>query len=361
MAKLEQAGPVARYRDLVEAGRLKSDPGQLAVAAELEKRFRALNACRRRWFGKPDPVTGLYIHGQVGRGKTLLMDLFHASLAETGIAADRIHFNRFMDQVHSRLKALGNARDPLQQMAAEIARRNRVLCFDEFHVDDIGDAMILGGLIAEMFAGGVTLVATSNTAPERLYAGGLQRARFLPAIENIKAHCNVVELEAAEDFRLRELTRHPVYYSPLDQSTERQLAEEFMALSPGEPVSVDPLTIRGRTLNPFKRAGSVAWFDFAELCRGPRASADYIDLARRFSTLIVHQIPQLTEDDNNATRRFIHLVDECYDRAVKLILSAAVPLASLYAGKRLAETFERTRSRLVEMQSREYLSLPHRP
>ncbi len=365
MSKPSAIGPLDRLQQLVDAGSLQADPAQPRLAEHLQKRFEELESRRPSWWarvrGRYPALTGLYIHGKVGRGKTMLMDLFAACLEDAEIAVWRIHFHRFMDEIHDRLNFMNNKTDPLSLVARDIARRSRVLCFDEFHVSDIGDAMILGTMMGELFDRQVMLVATSNTAPDDLYADGLQRARFLPAIEAIKSRCEVVCLDADEDYRFRELMRHPVYYLDGQSETADDLESEFRALAAGEHISTAALKIRGHTIQPIRRAGSVAWFDFAGLCEGPRASSDYIELARRFSTLIISGIPQLTESDNDAARRLIHLVDECYDRAVKLIITAAVGPEDLYIGQRLAAPFERTRSRLVEMQSSEYLSLPHKP
>jgi cell division protein ZapE len=365
LSKQAAIGPVERLQRLIDAGTLKPDPAQSRLAEHLQKHFDNLTANRPSWWsrlrGRYHELTGLYIHGKVGRGKTMLMDLFADCLENAGIAVWRVHFHRFMDEVHDRLKHMGDKSDPLSLVASDIARRSRVLCFDEFHVSDIGDAMILGTLMRALFERQVMLVATSNTAPDDLYADGLQRARFLPAIEAIKSQCEVICLDADDDYRLRELMRHPVYYLDSQSESAADLASEFSALAAGENISTAPLKIRGHTIQPIRRAGSVAWFDFAELCEGPRASGDYIELARRFSTLIISDVPQLSDSDNDTTRRLIHLVDECYDRAVKLIIAAAVGPADLYTGQRLAAPFERTRSRLVEMQSKDYLSLPHKP
>ena len=358
-------GPLSRYQALIKAGTIQPDPAQHEAVILLDDRYQAV--CRqpdgwlKRLRRRPSNPEGLYLHGLVGRGKTMLMDLFAESLEAAGQPVWRIHFHRFMDQTQNRLHQLGKRQNPLKIVAGEIAGRTRVLCFDEFHVADIADAMILGELLKTLFKRGVSLVATSNTEPDQLYADGLQRARFLPAIEAIKQHCQVHELGASEDYRLRELVRHPVYYCPDDEQTRQDLAEEFIGLAAGERISSQPLEIRGHQIQPLKRAGSVAWFDFATLCQGPRASGDYIELARRFGTLIISDLPQLGHDDNDAARRLIHLVDECYDRAVKLIIAAAVPPQQLYTGQRLARPFERTVSRLIEMQSKDYLSLPHRP
>jgi len=355
------AGPAARYRGLVEADKLQFDARQAHVAEALQQCHDALLQHAGGWFRRPRQVPGVYIHGGVGTGKTLLMDLFVQTLETAGVSVERAHFHRFMDDVHTRLKQLGNRSSPLSDIAAAQRKRARVLCFDEFHVEDIADAMLLGELSGQWFERGVTLVATSNQAPDRLYADGLQRQRFKPAIDNIEANCRVTELDAAEDFRLRELERHPTWYVPADAENERLLAQEFDTLCPDQPASTGHLDVRGRQLPIRRRSGSLLWADFADLCEGPRSASDYIELAWRFSTVIISNIPIMDDDRNNAARRFIHLIDECYDRAVKLIASAEAPIEEVYTGKRLAGPFQRTVSRLVEMQSKDYLSLPHRP
>lgn len=359
------SGPLERYQRQVDGGRLTPDPRQLELARLLDDRFDALLARPRHWWQRwrrpAPPVKGIYLHGAVGRGKTMLMDLLAVSLDDAGVPIWRIHFHRFMEFVHEQLGQARHQRDPLDRVATEIAGRARVLCLDEFHVNDIGDAMILGELLRRLSEREVILITTSNTEPDNLYADGLQRARFLPAIERIKSTCDVISLDAREDYRLRELSRHPVYHYPEDDASRADLAAEFRALAAGEQSSDKPLIIRGRSIQPIQRAGSVAWFDFATLCDGPRASADYIELARRFSTLIINQVPQLDDQDNNAAKRFVHLVDECYDRGVKLVIAAAVAPQSLYVGERLTGPFERTSSRLIEMQSHDYLARAHEP
>ena len=355
------AGPAGRYRALVDAGKLRFDHQQARVGQALQRCHDALLAHAGGWFRRPKPVKGVYIFGGVGRGKTLLMDLFVQSLQAAEVDVERAHFHRFMDDVHASLNQLENRASPLTEVAADLRKRSRVLCFDEFHVEDIADAMLLGELSAQWFQRGITLVATSNQRPDELYAGGLQRQRFVPAIENIKRNCRVIELDAAEDFRLRELERHPTWYVPADDETERRLSEEFDALSPDQPVIEGNMAVRGRNLPIRRRSGSLLWADFSQLCEGPRSAADYIELTWRFSTVIVSNIPVMNDDKNDAARRFVHLVDECYDRAVKLIASAEGPIDKIYSGKRLAGPFQRTVSRLIEMQSKDYLSLPHRP
>lgn len=358
-------GPIARYRALLDDEKLQPDAAQQIVTKRLDRRYRSLTGHPTgligRWRRRHPPVKGLYVHGDVGRGKTLLMDLFAESLDEAGVPTWRIHFHRFMDHVQNALKHHRRQQDPLPAMAREIAGRCRVLCFDEFHVSDIADAMLLGGLLQPLFERGLCLVATSNTAPKDLYAGGLQRERFLPAITAIERHCEVTRLEAETDYRLRELTRHRIYYHPVDSESREEMVGEFESLTRGERGGDATLEVRGRQLKPLRRAGPVAWFDFETLCLGPRSSGDYIELARRFSTLFLSDVPAMDETDNDAARRFIHLVDESYDRAVKLVISAEVAPEKLYTGKRLAAPFERTVSRLIEMQSHEYLGREHRP
>lgn len=362
---MTEDGPLARYRALVAAGELKPDAAQEAIARKLQLRHAALLARPARWIDRRRqrhrPVHGLYLHGRVGRGKTLLMDLFADSLKAAEVPVWRIHFHRFMDHVHAALKERDRQRDPLPAIAGEIAARCRVLCFDEFHVSDIADAMLLGGLLATLFERGLCLVTTSNTAPHDLYAEGLQRRRFIPAIEAIEKHCEVVHLEAATDYRLRELVRQQIFYHPIDERARSAMSQRFASLTRGERVRTSPLMLRGRSIEPLSRAGPVVWFDFQTLCEGARSSGDYIDLARRFDTLFISDVPVMVERDNDAARRFIHLVDECYDRSVKLIVSAEAAPQDLYTGEQLAAPFERTSSRLIEMQSREYLEREHRP
>jgi cell division protein ZapE len=359
------SGPLARWQALVSEGELQDDPDQRRVLGLLDDLYHRMSAARqgllRRLRKRHQPVEGLYLHGEVGRGKTLLMDLLAASLEEADVAVERLHFHRFMDRIHRQLKEREGQRDPLKAIGADIAAQVQLLCFDEFHVSDIGDAMLLGDLLQTLFERGVTLVATSNTPPDELYAEGLQRARFIPAIEAINEHCDVQALRAGEDYRLRELSRHPTWLDARDPASADGLKSEFRALATGKVVAKTTIRLRGRDVPVKRRAGSVIWFDFDSLCRGNRASADYIELSRRFSTLIIEDVPMLDDSDNDAARRFVHLVDECYDRGVKLIISAAGSIEQTYTGQRLAQPFERTVSRLIEMQSHDYLALPHKP
>lgn len=300
---------------------------------------------------------GLYIWGGVGRGKTFLMDLFYDSL--TIKKKKRIHFHRMMHGVHDRLSHLGDIEHPLDSVAADIAEDTKVLCFDEFFVSDIGDAMILSRLLDGLFKRGVTLVATSNSEPDELYKEGLQRQRFLPAIELLKENTDVVHIDSGIDFRLRLLEKAGTYLTPDDEHASSRLNFLFDETASSQIRSGGGLDINGREIKTLKCAKGIAWFDFAALCDGPRSQADYIELARWYPNIIVSNVPLLDPMREDQTRRFIALVDEFYDRRVKLIISAAAPAESLYSGKRLAFEFDRTVSRLIEMQSSEYLALPH--
>lgn len=302
-------------------------------------------------------VTGLYLWGGVGRGKTYLVDIFHDSL--TFPEKRRLHFHRFMQMVHHRLRDLERVQDPLDVVAREFARDTRVLCFDEFFVSDITDAMLLAGLLRGLFREGVTLVATSNIPPAALYKDGLQRERFLPAIDLLREHTEVMEVAGDTDYRLRFLEQAELYHWPLDEAADEVLNEEFVHLAPDTPEFNTALQVEGRSISARGLADDVAWFDFAAICDGPRGQADYIELARTFHSVLVSNVPALDETRENQARRFIAMVDEFYDHGVKLILSAEVPLESLYQGKRLQFEFERTRSRLQEMQSQAYLAGAH--
>jgi cell division protein ZapE len=306
------------------------------------------------------PLRGLWLWGGVGRGKTFLVDQFFAKLP---IAAKRReHFHRFMQDVHAGLRRHANKPSPLRQVAGEIAGKVQLLCFDEFSVNDIADAMILAALLEELFRLGVTLVATSNLAPADLYRDGLQRERFLPAIARIERHCKVMELDAGIDYRLRRLERAQLFLGPGVPNAETLMAAEFERMAEGSDTASADIEVEGRPIRALREAEDLVWFEFRKLCDGPRSAADYIEIARCYHTVFVSRIPVLDAGADDAARRFITMVDEFYDRGVKLILSAAADSPEgLYRGERLAFEFRRTSSRLHEMQGREYLSRPHRP
>ncbi|MCG3202674.1 MAG: Cell division protein ZapE [Gammaproteobacteria bacterium] len=300
---------------------------------------------------------GLYLWGGVGRGKTYVVDAFYECLPFQEKA--RAHFHGFMRRVHQELRTLGSVQNPLDSLAERIARNTRVLCFDEFHVSDITDAMLLGNLLRALFGRGITLVATSNEQPDRLYWGGLQRERFLPAIEVLKAHTEVFHFDGETDYRLRALERAEIYHTPLDDAANAGLLRTFESIAPDTAVQGGAIEIEGREIATIRRADGVVWFDFDTICAGPRAVADYIEIARQYQTVLVSSVPVVMAQQDDAARRFVHLVDEFYDRNVKLIVSAAALPNDLYGGERLAAMFARTASRLHEMQSHEYLARPH--
>jgi cell division protein ZapE len=304
-------------------------------------------------------VKGLYLWGSVGRGKTFMMDLFYGALPFKD--KTRQHFHRFMASVHERLKSYRDVENPLELVADDIAAETRVICFDEFTVTDIADAMILGNLFAALFARGVTLAATSNIVPEHLYREGLQRQRFLPTIALLREHTEVVHVGGSVDYRLRALERADVYQTPSGPAADARLAEFFDAIAPDEGDQGGALELLGRKVDYRRAADGVIWFDFAQICDGPRSQDDYIELSRLYQTVLVSNVPRFDATLENQARRFIALVDEFYDRRVKLILSAAVPVAELYAGQTLRHDILRTQSRLQEMQTHDYLATAHRP
>jgi cell division protein ZapE len=415
-------------QQLSERG-FRSDPVQAAVVDRLDDLRQRLIAAReadgsivRRWFSAlgsksaSEPVRGIYLWGGVGRGKTWMMDLFYQSLPFA--ERRRRHFHRFMHDVHAELKALHEREAPLEVVAEHIAQNTRVLCFDEFFVSDIADAMILGGLFAALFKRGVTLVATSNVQPRNLYKDGLQRQRFLPTIDLLEQHLDVIAVDGTTDYRLRRLTQAGTYLPSDAPDTVQRLQKLFDELAdhdgddgvgrtdlgtrrgadanardqpdergPGQSsppgmatggarevnqsgrpwpsqTAVNPgrsIEIEGRLIPVIRECGGVVWFDFMALCSGPRSQEDYIEIARDYQSVIVSDIPVLDSLHEDEARRFIALVDELYDRNVNLIVSAAAPPVELYRGDRLAFQFERTGSRLIEMQSQEYLAREHRP
>ncbi len=356
------------YEDNFRRHDLVRDPAQektLALLEELQRRIHDHEQPRRGWLQRlrrigdepKQAVRGLYIWGGVGRGKTFLMDLFFETLAID--AKRRIHFHRIMQEVHRRLYALGDIEDPLSTVAADLAQDMRVLCFDEFFVSDIGDAMILGRLLDGLFELGVTLVATSNSPPAELYKDGLQRQQFLPAIELLKEHTQVINLDGDTDYRLRLLRQAGTYFSPADEAALAKL-QHFFNISASSQITADrSLEVNGRHIRARQCAKGIAWFDFDDICDGPRSQPDYIEIARWYPTVIVAGVPVFDVTLENQARRFIALVDKFYDRHVKLILAAATDINQLYTGKRLSFEFERTVSRLIEMQSTDYLTLPH--
>jgi cell division protein ZapE len=361
--------PMALYRALRQAGRLDPDPAQQLAIERLQSLHRALLDYRpehglRGWLarfglsenhGAQAPV-GLYLCGPVGRGKSMLMDLFFATAP--GPHKRRVHFHAFMLEMHDRIEQerRDKTREPIAKVAADIAREAALLCFDEFQVDNIADAMILERLFRALFDAGIVVVATSNRAPDELYEHGLNRDRFLPFIGLLKQKLYVLELDSGRDYRLARLVGKRVYYTPLDEAAHRALEATFAELTDsaaGEPAI---LVVKGRRLALPRAARNVAWFGFADLCAQPLAAVDYLALAERYAAIIVEGIPRLSRDERNEARRFNILIDTLYEAHTLVIASAAVPPAEIYPAGDGTFEFQRTVSRLTEMQSADYIA-----
>jgi cell division protein ZapE len=305
----------------------------------------------------PDVPKGLYFWGGVGRGKSFLMDVFYDCVPYR--RKRRIHFHNFMAEVHHEMKLLAGEKDPLLALADKIAKSTRLLCFDEFHVSDIADAMILQRLLEAMFERGVVLMTTSNYPPDGLYPNGLQRQKFLPTIALLKRELRVLNVDGGNDYRLREMTRESLYMMPADDASDARMDEMFERLSPVEQQDERQIEIMGRMIPVRKLSHGVVWFEFGDICGGPRAQTDYLEIAHQFHTVFISHIRKMTADDAAAVQRFIWLVDVFYDNRVKLVISAAALPHEIYSDVAQRGEFARTASRLVEMQSKDYLSLPH--
>ena len=365
--------PIERYREDLKRDDFQYDASQEEAVKHLQRLYDDLLARRNRpepklieriglrFKKQPEiPVQGLYFWGGVGRGKTYLMDTFYDSLPFS--RKTRTHFHRFMQRVHAELTDLEGQKNPLDIVAGRFAAEAEVICFDEFFVSDITDAMILGSLMEKLFGHGVALVATSNIIPDRLYENGLQRQRFLPAIAMLNKCTDVINVDGGVDYRLRALEQAELYHCPLDDKADSSLNSSFESLAPDlkESINGQVIDINGRPIHTRRCCEDVVWFDFPELCDGPRSQNDYIEIGKLFHAVLISNVPVLGGELDDQARRFINLVDEFYDCGVKLILSAEPELRNLYKGGRLDFEFERTISRLLEMQSQEYLASEHK-
>lgn len=367
---------IARYERELAAGRMQADEQQQTIlirlntmGADLSNRrgWKAPSRSRfSQWFTPSSSgvkgVQGLYLWGGVGRGKTYLCDLF---FEEVNIQdKTRLHFHRFMQRIHTDLRKLSGVDEPLDRIADDWAQRARLLLLDEIHVNDITDAMLLGGLLTALFHRGVTLVTTSNVPPEGLYKDGLQRARFLPAIAQIKNHTEVVSMGGDLDYRLRALQTEPIYRvshfenGRADSDTQQAMQDHFDRLRGDAHLEDTVLSVNGRHLQAIAKSADVIWLEYDELCNSPRSTHDYIEIASEFRTVMISNLPVLDESRSDEARRLVNLVDEFYDRGVNMIVSAEAAPEQLYTGKRLSFEFVRAASRLTEMQTREYLSAP---
>ncbi len=357
--------PQEKYRQDIACQGFAPDPEQRAVVEETQSLYERLLAAPQvargwlgRWFGKAgrEPVQGLYLWGGVGRGKTHLIDNFYHCLPIE--QKRRVHFQRFMQDIHRALRDLPKSPDPLRVIADRLAGQARVLVIDEFHVDDIADAMILAGLLDALFARGVTLVTTSNSAPEDLYRHGLQRSRFEPAIALLKRHTRVVHLAGDVDYRRALLEQHGTYHVVPEGQARKVIESCFRELVVGR-VHGGRWPMLGREVDVEALGEDAVWFNFSVLCDTPRSAADYQMLAQSFAALCLHHVPVMTAASDDVAQRFIQLIDALYDHGVKLIMTADAQPEQLYRGEQLAFPFQRTASRLHEMRSRRYLGRPH--
>lgn len=357
-------GMLGAYAAALEAKGFHADPAQMQAVERLQVLYDALISFKsarsrklKRMLSPPEVPRGVYFWGGVGRGKSFIMDCFFAAVPYK--RKKRIHFHAFMNQIHAQLREQAGRADPLVPVATRIAKETRLLCFDEFHVSDIADAMILGRLLELLFEMGVVFVMTSNYPPDNLYPNGLQRMNFLPTIELLKKQLDVMPLDGGQDYRLRKLEVMPVFHVPHDDETERAMAEYFTVAATLPGVSGASIEINNRKVPTIRLAPGVVWFDFKAICGDGRAQTDYLTLVREYHTILVSDIPVLEVRHGAEARRFTWLVDVCYDHRVKLIISAGAYPDDLYVEGPNAHEFFRTASRLTEMQSREYLALPH--
>ena len=357
-------GMLDAYKNLLDARGYMADAAQMTAASALQALYTNLlyfkvdrSSTFKRLLSPPKPPKGVYFWGGVGRGKSFLMDCFYESVPYR--RKKRLHFHSFMQQIHRDLEKYKGETDPMLKMAAAIAKDVRLLCFDEFHVSDIADAMILGRLLEGLFSQGVIIVMTSNYPPDRLYPNGLHRESFLPAIALLNKHLDVFEVDAGVDYRLRALEQVEIYHHPSDDAAERKMLDYFRMVAGEEGKEGGQISVLERDIATLRRGHGVIWFDFKTLCGGPRSQNDYLEISRSYHTVLLSHIPRMTQHQSSEARRFTWLVDVFYDNKVKLIATADCPADELYVEGTQASEFKRTVSRLTEMNSREYLAQPH--
>jgi cell division protein ZapE len=355
--------PSERYQQDVREGRIQADTHQIAILKKLDviysrvikrekKRKSTLGKIRRTIKPRP-PVKGMYLWGTVGIGKTFMMDLFYDHLP---VKKQRLHFHNFMRELHRQLKEHKGIKDPLKHIAKEIADNCQIICFDEFFVTNITDAMLLRKLFEYLFQYGLCLVTTSNTPPDDLYSDGLQREQFLPAITLIKKHTETIHMISEKDYRLQHICQTGVYFTPNNTLAEKNLDLCFKHFSHSKTHSNNSITINQRRINIIKQNNETIWFDFYDICQPPRSQDDYLDISKKFNTIIISNVPQIKKHDNNSIILFINLVDVLYDTKKRVIISAETDIEDIYTEGRKTFDFNRTRSRLIEMNSEEYFN-----
>ncbi len=362
--KVAAQGMLDAYTNLLDARGYIADAAQMTAATALQSLYTNLlyfkvdrGSTFKRLLSPPKPPKGVYFWGGVGRGKSFLMDCFYDSVPYR--RKKRLHFHSFMQQIHRDLEKYKGEPDPMLKLAADIAKVVRLLCFDEFHVSDIADAMILGRLLEGLFSHGVIVVMTSNYPPDRLYPNGLHRESFLPAIALLKKHLDVFEVDAGVDYRLRALEQVEIYHHPADAAAEAKMRDYFEMVAGEAGEEGGSIEVLGRDIPTLRRGHGVIWFDFRTLCGGPRSQNDYLEISRSYHTVLLSHIPKMTVHQASEARRFTWLVDVFYDNKVKLIATADCAAEDLYTEGTQASEFARTVSRLTEMNSRDYLAQPH--
>lgn len=355
--------PLQYYQQQLDSGLIEKDPQQLEAMQDLQRIYTQLlkqDSLRKNFLGQlvhslksPKPIKGLYLWGSVGVGKTFMMDIFFHCLPINKL---RVHFHQFMQRTHDELTRLQGQKNPLDIFAKKLAKETSVLCFDEFFVSNIADAMLLGGLLKSLFENGICLIASSNVQPDDLYKNGIQRENFLPAIELIKNNTTVFHMISHHDYRLEHVTQAGVYFTPLSSEAEQNMEKSFQHFSNHKPGAKGTIDIYGRPVKIRKQSGSTIWFDFTDICGIPRSQKDFLYLAKHYQTVLISNIPVISQNENNLITSFINLIDVLYDARIKLVISAETHVEGLYPEGQMRFAFARAQSRLIEMQSADYFA-----